>query len=182
MDFYTGTILPWAVWYAPQDWKICDGSKMIINENQALYALIGVTYGGDKAKGYFNLPDLRGRVMVGANGTTHPNGQIGGVESTMLTSTNIPNHNHTLYANTNSAVPGTDIPSDNSLLSVATDASKKPANVYTSSVTSTTLTPMSSASIGSNQSLSQTSVSVMQPFGVVNFIICVNGIFPTNPN
>ncbi|WP_297417472.1 phage tail protein [Clostridium sp.] len=182
MDFYIGTILPWAVSYAPQDWRMCDGSRMSINQNQALYALIGVKYGGDPAQGYFNLPDLRGRVMVGANGTTHPNGQVGGSESTMLTSTNIPNHNHPLYANTNGAVQGTNIPSNNSLLSVATDSSKKPANVYTSTVTSTTLTAMNSASIGGNQSQAPAPVSVMQPFGVVNFIICVNGMFPANPN
>lgn len=64
MDLYLATILPWPGSYAPQYFSYCWGQQVNINQNQALYAVLGVIYGGD-AKTYFKLPDLQGRVLTG---------------------------------------------------------------------------------------------------------------------
>lgn len=108
MDAFLGTILAWPIEYAPQDWAFCDGRSLNINQYAALYSLIGTQYGGD-GKVTFNLPDLRGRVVLGANAlsplTPHALGKTGGAEvvaatgtgstSITLTTANLPAHTHT---------------------------------------------------------------------------------------
>ncbi len=96
-DPYLGEIILFAGGYEPQGWKYCWGQLLPINQNQALYSILGTTYGGD-GKTTFALPDLRGRVPVGIgqlNGTsTYSIGQKGGTEAVQLTQNNIPSHNH----------------------------------------------------------------------------------------
>lgn len=74
-DFYIGTILPWAMDFAPQGWALCQGQSLQISQYQALYSLIGVKYGGNGTT-TFNLPDLRGRFPVGMGGTNPISGQL----------------------------------------------------------------------------------------------------------
>lgn len=98
MDAYIGQIFPFAGAFAPQGTAQCQGQQMAIQQNQALFSIVYNLYGGD-AKTYFNLPDLRGRVLVGAgaspflNTTLNP-GSYGGAPTTMLNSSNLPQHTH----------------------------------------------------------------------------------------
>lgn len=108
MDAFLGTILAWPIEYAPQDWVFCDGRSLNISQYTALFALIGTQYGGD-GKTYFKVPDLRGRVVLGAYGqaplTSQPLSKTGGAESVtttgtgstgiVLTTANLPAHTHT---------------------------------------------------------------------------------------
>ena len=83
--------------FAPAGWAFCDGQSMAISENDALFTLIGTTYGGDGQEN-FALPDLQGRIPVhagtGGDGISYQIGEKGGVESVTLTVNQIPAHNH----------------------------------------------------------------------------------------
>jgi microcystin-dependent protein len=108
MDAFLGTILAWPIEYAPQDWVFCDGCSLNIRQYAALFALIGGQYGGD-GKTYFKVPDLRGRMILGAYGQSPLTRQLlgakGGAESVstvgtgavniVLTAANLPSHTHT---------------------------------------------------------------------------------------
>jgi len=100
MDCFIGTILPWPLQWAPVDFNNCDGTKIAVNANQALFSLISNVYGGD-GQNNFALPDLRGRVPVGqdinaVNGTQYLPGQTGGAKqvAVSLTINNLPAHTH----------------------------------------------------------------------------------------
>lgn len=103
MDAFIGTILAWPMDWAPEGWAICNGQLLQVNQNQALYSLLGVRYGGD-GKNTFGVPDLRGRVPVGIGqrqGSTPPApsytlGQTGGNDTVGLTAANLPAHTHGL--------------------------------------------------------------------------------------
>ena len=98
MDAYIGLIFPFAGGFAPQGTAQCLGQQMAVQQNQALFSLLFNLYGGD-GKTVFNVPDLRGRVLVGAgqspylNTTLNP-GNFGGTATTTLNSTNLPLHTH----------------------------------------------------------------------------------------
>jgi microcystin-dependent protein len=99
MDPFIGQIIPWPIDWAPVNWALCNGQTLQINQYQALFALLGNSFGGD-GKTTFALPDLRGRVPIGM-GTLTPNGTRynlatkGGTETTALTLNNLPQHMHT---------------------------------------------------------------------------------------
>src|SRR5271169_5248417 len=80
--------------FAPKGWAFCTGQLLPINQNQALFALLGTNYGGD-GRTNFALPDLRGRVPIGFSGA-HVLGEIGGAEAVTLAAVNMPAHTHTI--------------------------------------------------------------------------------------
>jgi microcystin-dependent protein len=85
--------------FAPVGWAYCDGSLLAISQNQALFALLGTTYGGD-GQTTFGLPDLRGRTAIhrgqSPGGSNYTIGQVGGNESITLTTQQIPSHTHAI--------------------------------------------------------------------------------------
>src|SRR5215211_6878169 len=87
--------------FAPVNWAFCDGSVLPISENEALFSLIGTTYGGD-GQTTFQLPDLRGRLAVGTGAgsglTPRTLGEVGGSTTVTLTPDNVPAHTHTAQA------------------------------------------------------------------------------------
>lgn len=93
---YIGEIRIFGFTFAPKDWALCDGQLLSIQQNADLFSLIKNTYGGDGIT-TFALPDLRGRIPV-YNGSTYTIGQKFGEEYVRLSSTQIPKHNHNLYA------------------------------------------------------------------------------------
>lgn len=108
---YIGMIAALPYSFAPLGWARCNGQLMPVSQNAALYSLIGNTFGGNATA--FNLPDLRGRAIVGStvmnpgpSGTLYPQGQTGGLEAVTLISTQMPQHTH--MANiTNATAPVT---------------------------------------------------------------------------
>lgn len=109
-DCFLGEIRMFAGNYNPEDWILCNGQSLSVQQNQALFSLIGVTYGGDGVN-TFNVPDLRGRVPIGqgTNTTTNPPlsartiGQTGGEENHTLLDAEMPAHSHPIYATTTNA-------------------------------------------------------------------------------
>src|SRR5438270_13554504 len=100
---YLGEIRMWPATFAPVGWAFCKGQSLSIAENDALFSLIGTTYGGD-GQNTFNLPDLQSRVPIhqgtATSGTTYALGEQAGVESVTLTVAQMFQHNHALMAST----------------------------------------------------------------------------------
>lgn len=195
MEAFIGTILPWAVDWAPVDWALCNGAVLPINQYQALFSLIGTKYGGNGTT-TFALPDLRARVPIGMgqqpNTQNYVMGTVGGVETVTLTNQNLPAHNHTFSANVNLNVgapanagePTTNTPAANTTLSVGHDSVGDVANIYnTSAPTFMTQTMAVTGTTSGTTGVAGSGLPVtnVQPYQVINYIICLNGLYPSRP-
>jgi microcystin-dependent protein len=156
---FMGEIKLTAFNFAPKGWALCNGQLLPINQNQALFSILGTTYGGN-GQTTFALPDLRGRVPI-YQGQGFTEGQAGGEEAHTLVKNELPQHNHPFQASSTNA----DAP-DPTILA-------KSNNVYGASGNLTTLSP---ASIGSTGSQPHEN---MQPYLVISFCIALQGIFPS---
>ena len=150
--------------FAPKGWALCDGQLLPINQNQALFSLLGTTFGGD-GRVNFALPDLRSRVPI-HEGASHTLGERGGEQAHTLSVAEIPTHNHTVAASS-SASGGGASPNGN-YLGGANNAYHAPGGAQT------TLTPGTVATVGGTQAHLN-----MQPFLTLSFCIALQGIFPS---
>lgn len=104
---YIGEVRMFAIPFAPRHWTDCSGQQVAINQNQALFALLGTVFGGNGTT-TFGLPDYRGRTPLGigtdpSSGLTYNSGQTGGLENVTLLTTQIPQHTHLFYAQNGAA-------------------------------------------------------------------------------
>jgi microcystin-dependent protein len=231
MDAFIGTILPWPVPFAPDGWLLCQGQTLQITSYQALFALIGTYFGGNGSSN-FQLPNLCGRVPLGAGvgstGTNYIFGKPGGSEtleplnasgtlsgtltgnaagSATLTAANMPLHSHTM-----GGIPacsgGADTPAPGpTVVSAAALYTGKVVNAYSSANPDVSLKAGGNTGDAGQSTPTAVSVSVplnnvavnmpganlpvtnsrggqpsnMQPYVVMNYIICYNGIFPSRP-
>jgi microcystin-dependent protein len=168
-DAFIAEIRLFAGNFAPRGWAFCNGQLLPINQNQALFSLIGTTYGGNGTTN-FALPDLRGRAVVGPGqgaGLSNRNlGERGGSES--LSAAQIPAHNHTLQAMSSAGTS-----SDPSL--------KLPARSRSASYAPASGTPVPMAAAAITGGGSATPAEAMPPYLVLNYIIAIQGIFPSRP-
>jgi len=175
MDSYVGEIRLFAGNYAPDNWALCNGQLLAVSEYQALFTLIGTTYGGDGVS-TFGLPDLRGRIPVGQGLgpglSARVIGQNGGTETVTVTSAQMPAHSHALLANTTTA---TDTTPSNSMLPGAITA----PNTFYQLSTGTNPKMQTAALAAVSQSGGSQPHSNLMPSLCVSFIIALNGIFPT---
>jgi microcystin-dependent protein len=156
--------------FAPVGWAFCDGALMPIDQNPALFQLIGTTYGGD-GQTTFALPNLQSRIPLHV-GPGFALGQTGGAEQVTLTTSQIPSHPHVVQANSS---PGTsNNPAGNVL---ANEGGTGSANVSLYNNAATTFQAISPSTIG-NAGGGQPHDN-MAPFLAVNFILSLFGIFPT---
>ncbi len=154
--------------FAPQGWAQCNGQLLPINQNQALFSLFGTTYGGN-GQTNFSLPNLQGRVPLHFGGG-FTQGQIGGEQNHTLNTNEIPQHTHVVNAVTTNA-GNVNNPSGIFLSNSA------PAEIYRSNAGSPALTPLIGPTI-SNTGGSQAHLN-MQPFLTLNFVVALQGIFPS---
>lgn len=150
--------------FAPQGWAMCNGQFLPINQNQALFSLLGTMYGGN-GQTTFALPDLRGRVPMHVGGG-HTQGEKAGEQAHTLSIGELPTHAHVAVASSTSGATQTPIPTSN-LLSPA-------ANLYNAAASITTLMPATISNVGGSQAHLNT-----QPFLVLTFCIALQGIFPS---
>jgi microcystin-dependent protein len=150
--------------FAPRGWALCNGQLLPINQNQALFSILGTTYGGD-GRVTFALPDFRGRIPVHVgNGTTL--GERSGEEFHTLNISELPAHNHFVQAQTADAATPT--PTNNFLAGI-------PSYAYRNSLSSlTTLNPAVVPPVGGSQPHEN-----RQPYLVLNFAIALQGVFPS---
>ena len=148
--------------FPPAGWALCDGQELPINQNQALFSLLGTTYGGN-GQTTFALPDLQGRTPIHV-GNAHPLGDNGGEQSHTLTLAEEPVHTHVAAgttSNSDSPLPGSN------LLGAAN-------NMYAPAANLTALSPSSVGNAGGGQPHQN-----MQPFLTLTFCIALQGIFPS---
>lgn len=148
--------------FPPKGWAFCNGQLLPINQNQALFALLGTTYGGN-GQTNFALPNLRGRVPIHM-GSGHTLGEAAGSTAVTVNIQQLPQHLHFLQGtNQNGAVAN---PANAFLGRVN--------NLYAAPSDLTTLSPSSVSSVGGSQPHTN-----MMPYLVLNFIIALQGIFPS---
>jgi microcystin-dependent protein len=166
---YVGEIRMFAGNFAPNGWMFCEGQTLPIAENEVLFQLIGTTYGGDGEE-TFNLPNLASRVPIhmgtGPDGTTYQLGEMAGTEQETLSVQQIPNHSHPLTASTS---VGNVQPPSNAVLAQSTVADMYIQDTPDSNLAASTVQP-----VGGSQPHENT-----QPFLVINFIISLFGVFPS---
>lgn len=172
-DKFIGQIMMAGFNFAPRSTALCNGQLLPINQNQALFSLLGTQFGGNGTTN-FALPDLRSRTPIGYASSVDPSwqppsvqiGQAAGVENVTLLSTNLPAHVHGTSAST------------------AAGATRNPRNNYYG----TTATPLHGPSSGNLVPLNPQTVAPaggnqphpnMQPYAVINFCIFLQGIFPS---
>jgi microcystin-dependent protein len=169
---FVGQVIAVGFNFVPAGWLSCDGSLQPISEYEALYALIGTTYGGNGTT-TFGMPDLRGRSPVdagqGAGLSTYVMGQIAGAEAVTLTASQIGSHSHQLVG---SSQTGTiTVPAGTVAIGqvVNAEVSVFAAAPATTALSGTAIGPFGGSLPHENR----------QPFLTINYIICYAGIFPS---
>jgi microcystin-dependent protein len=171
---FLGQIIMFGGNFAPRGWALCDGQLLAISSNQALFSILGTIYGGD-GRTTFGLPGLRGRVaMHPGNGpglSSRRLGEKGGTETNTLTVPNLPAHNHAATLHASSGAGNVPDPAGSVL------AKKNRTNIYSNSATPDVT--MNSASVTTANTGGGQAVNNVQPFLAVNYIIALEGIFPS---
>lgn len=174
-DYFIGELRMFSFNWAPQGWALCNGASMTVQQNQALYALLNVTFGGTAGQN-FNLPDLRGRTPLGSTTTSqkppgvitnYNNGNTGGAETVTLTAAQTPQHSHAFKASTD--------PATSNVLrqSIFADVAGTNPSYFTGSGTYVPLDATAITATGGGGGHAN-----MQPFQVMNYCIATSGIFP----
>jgi microcystin-dependent protein len=173
MDPILGQVMLFAGDFAPMGWMFCQGQLLSIAEYEALFSILGTTYGGDGVT-TFALPNLSGRVAAGAGSgpglSAWQLGQTGGAETATMTSQNMPAHNHVLLGSNQ----GGEATSPSGAVFASFGTSLPPAGPYTTSAANTTLSANAMGQSGGSQPF-----SIIQPSLALNFIIAVEGIYPS---
>jgi len=186
MDAFLATILLWAANFNPRGWAFCNGQLLQISQNTALFSLLGTTFGGD-GRVTFGLPDFRGRVPVGAGQGPglgdYLLGQVGGTENVIMTLAQMPLHGHavsvTINASNAQATDSIPTASIHTLAAPYDAANFNPVAGYNNQTPNTALNIGASpngttTNVGGNQPM-----SIMQPYLGINYIIALEGIFPS---
>lgn len=172
-EAFMGEIRPFVGSYAPENWHLCDGTSLAVNDYQALFSLLGTRYGGNGVT-TFNLPDLRGRVPVhfgqGTGLTNRVIGTSGGTETVALSVAELPAHSHSV-----------------AVVAKTTANSQSPANAYFSAVPSPYVAYVSNADKAAQNTLDTRVIQTaggsqshanMMPSVVLTYIICIVGFYP----
>lgn len=178
MDPFLGEIRLVAFNFAPVGWAFCNGQTLSIAQNSALYALLGTVYGGDGTT-TFALPNLQSRVVVGtghsAGLSPYTIGQTAGAESTTLSVNNLPSHAHGFALSASNAAGNTSDPT-NAFPGVASDSNGGASPIYTQTKGTAAMAAQVTQAVGGNAP-----VPTLQPCLALNYIIALQGIFPSRP-
>ena len=167
---FMGTIIIFGGTFAPQGWAFCDGSLLQISQYDALYNLLGTTYGGDGSQ-TFGLPDLRSRIALtqgqGPGMSNYVLGQAAGVESVSITSQTMPQHTHPVAAN--SATANSSDPTNNFLGGQPAMLEYVPGATANATMSPNAITPSQGGQAHNN----------IMPYLGMNYIIALEGLYPS---
>src|SRR5690242_16195919 len=170
---FLGCIFMFAGNFAPRGYALCQGQILPIAQNTALFSLLGTTFGGN-GQTTFALPDLRSRAAVGVGqgpGLSNIDlGEVAGTESVTLTINNLPSHNHTVGCDStgsSSLSPGGCIPG-------LSDNRNAEVTIYSAATPNATMNPAMIGNTGGNQP-----IGIRNPYLGLNFIIALEGIYPS---
>ena len=179
-DSFVGEIRAVAFDYAPEGWLKCEGAVLPVQQYAALFSLLGNKFGGD-GRSTFALPDMRARVAVGVSQAPGALpiklGEAGGMAAITLQADNVPSHSHSL--NVSSSNANEQAPTASTCIAApgSDDGRSGFVSTYGFSTSDPDVT-LNSKSIGTNTG-NTVPVSVMQPYLGMNYIICVQGLYPT---
>jgi microcystin-dependent protein len=177
LEPFIAAIVLFAGNFAPRGWAFCQGQILSIAQNTALFSLLGTTYGGN-GQTTFALPDLRGRVPVGTGqGPGLPSinlGEVSGEPTHTLIVTEMPAHYHLLTVQAVSSAGNTNTPGSTASLAQLVDSRSNPLNVYSTAAANTIIAGGPSATSGGSQPHNN-----MQPYLGMNYIIALEGIYPS---
>lgn len=182
-EYYLAQIFHFAGMFAPRNFSYCNGDLIPITQNEGLYSILGVSYGGD-ARTNFGLPNLQGRVLTGSDkrtaDATYPIGTSGGAFRTTLSVATMPAHNHAAILSFSDSMGTSAIPiADGSV----GGSGNLPANPYSSITLSE-----SNRTVSSPTNVAVTSVGEAVPFThyqpliSIDSIICLSGLYPAKPS
>ncbi|UZE24026.1 tail fiber protein [Pseudomonas sp. B21-056] len=193
MEVFIGTIQSFAFNFAPRDWALCNGQTLSLAQYQTLFALIGVTYGGD-GQTTFLLPNLQGRLPIGqGNGlglTPRVIGTVSGTENVTATLNNLPNHTHALTGITaattlqlaNPASNPVNTPTATNSFIGTSGTGPGAANIYSDQVGASPV-PLQGVTTTVSGTVApaggSTPMAIMNPFLAINFSIALQGYFPS---
>lgn len=181
MDATIGEIRLVGFTYAPAGWALCNGQLLNISDYDTLYSLLGTTYGGD-GQNTFGLPNMCGRLVPGTGAgpglSNYTQGQMGGVENVTLNTLQLPAHTHPLGPNITASAStqanGQNPPPANAYPAVAT------SDLYNSAAPNTTLAPGSVTGTAQPAGNNMPHTN-LQPTLALNYIIALEGIYPSRP-
>ena len=188
-DPFLGTVMPVAFQFAPQDWQTCQGQLLTVNQNAALYSLLGTTFGGTNNTN-FNLPDLQGRTIVGQgllslNGTNtqYVPGVKGGANTATLSTATV-NIQGTAEPANSAAPTGSNVLASAVATSDGPDAVT--VNIYgpagsNMKTIGTGTVSLSGMTVGANAPTAGTPFSIREPYLPMYYVIATNGLYPTRP-
>jgi microcystin-dependent protein len=182
-DALMGEVRAFAFGYVPKNWVACEGQLLAISQNQALFSLLGTTYGGNGIQ-TFALPDLRERMVIGlgqGSGLTNRlQGQtVGLAADVVLVTNNLPAHTHTANLKVSSAVATTATPTVASALAVSKQVVSTGDRSVLKYAATTTATPLKTMKTSATGQLTPTAISIVQPVTASQYAICVYGLFPS---
>jgi len=166
---YLGEIRAVSFAFPPKGWALCNGQLMALNQNQALFSLLGTQYGGNGINN-FALPDLRGRTPTAYQDITQI-GAITGSEQVTMTLAQLPAHTHQVQASTTAATASDPT---GQVWAPVVDGSGISNMGFTENPTNVTMDPTALTASGSNLP-----ITILQPYLVINYIIALTGIFPS---
>jgi microcystin-dependent protein len=171
---YLGEIRIFGFGFAPRGWALCSGQLLSIQQNTALFSLLGTDYGGNGTQ-TFGLPDLRGRVPInqgqGPGLSPYILGEQAGTENTTLLINNMPQHNHPAHCNNANGISASPA---NNFWAEGNDGGSANNSLGYSGTTNTSMNPNAIGVAGGSQPF-----SILQPYLAINFCIALVGIFPT---
>lgn len=172
MDNYLGEIKLFAGTYAPRDWTFCFGQRMEISQYNALFALLGIQYGGDGTR-YFCVPDLRGRVPVGigqGHGLNYYHtGTMGGNEAKYIDIHELPSHKHFVHCG---QAATSDSP-ENNVFALSSNGKAYAADLENAKLMNYEMVEKNTNNLFP--------VENRQPYLAMNYIICTSGLWPQRP-
>jgi microcystin-dependent protein len=184
---YIGCVLPWTLDYAPEGFALCNGQTLTINQNAALFSIIGTAFGGNGST-TFMLPNLNGTFPMaqGQSAGTYPTGTRAGAKQATLNVANLPAHTHAVSGVTGTwptslPVGTTDTPTT-ATPTAGSYIAKPSINLFTTTAPNT---PIAGLAVTTTQTFSATGsanpISLMPPYQAVTYIICISGYYPPRP-